>query len=233
MKSRPEGWMKSWPEGWMKSRPEGWMKSRPEGRTAKRLLLRLLIGMALIAAVLSAQEPPEAKGLQEARDMWKWANFAILAIAVGYGIGKYAPGMFQARSAEIQKGIAEAQQVKRDSEKRAAEMDARMNRLGADIEEFRSHAKADMDREGERIRRETAAQIERIRQQAALEIETAGKTARRELREYAADLALDLAGQRIIAQMGSRTGPAAEAGLIAEFVKDLGNQASQRQGSRN
>jgi F-type H+-transporting ATPase subunit b len=225
--------MRSRPEGRMRSRPEGWTRSRLGKCATKRLLLRVFIGVALITAVLSAQEPPEAKGLQEARDMWKWANFAILAIALGYGIGKYAPAMFRTRTAEIQKGIAEAQQVKRDSEKRAAEMDARMNRLGADIEEFRNHAKADMDREGERIRRETAAQIERIRHQTALEIETAGKTARRELREYAADLALDLAGQRIIAQMGSRTGPAAEAGLIAEFVKDLGNQASQRQGSRN
>jgi F-type H+-transporting ATPase subunit b len=130
--------------------------------------------------------------------------------------------MFRTRTAEIQKGIAEAQQVKRDAEKRSADMDARLSRLGADMDAFRAQAKADMQREGDRIRRETAAQIEKIQQQGALEIEIAGKTARRELREYAADLALDLAGQRISARMG----PAAEAAVFADFVKDLEGRGS-------
>jgi F-type H+-transporting ATPase subunit b len=192
----------------------------------KRLLPRLLMGALLMGtAGLSAQEPAEgSKTGEDAIALWKWANFAILAVALGYGIGKYAPGMFRSRTAEIQKGIAEAQQVKRDAEKRAADMDARMSRLGADIDAFRSQAKADMERESDRIRRETAAQIERIQQQAALEIEIAGRTARRELREYAADLALDLAGQRISARLG----PEAEAAVFSQFVKDL-----ERQGTKN
>ncbi len=117
MRSRPEGRTRSRSEGCMEGRRGGCMVGPSHGRATKRLLLRVLVGFALIAAVLSAQEPPEPKGLQEAREMWKWANFAILAIALGYAIGKYAPGMFRTRTAEIQKGIAEAQQVKRDCRK--------------------------------------------------------------------------------------------------------------------
>lgn len=186
----------------------------------KRLLLVFLIG----AASLLAQESTGASQVEESRNVWKWANFVILAIVAGYFIGKHAPGMFQARTSEIQKGIAEAQQVKRDAEKRAAEVDAKMARLGADIEAFRVQSKTEMEREGARLRQETTAQIERIQHQATLEIEAAGKTARRELREYAAELALDLAAQRIKQRMT----PATDAALVAGFVQDL-----ERLGSKN
>ena len=54
-----------------------------------------------------------------------------------------------------------------------------------------------MQQEAERIRQETAQQIARLDAKAAQEIEAAGKTARRDLKEYAAKLALELAEQRI------------------------------------
>jgi F-type H+-transporting ATPase subunit b len=186
----------------------------------KRLLVILMLG----AVSLLAQEAAGAQTPEDNVNLWKWANFALLAIGLGIVIGKHAPGMFKARTAEIQKGIAEAQQVKRDAEKRAADVDAKMARLGADIEAFRAQAKTEMEREGARLRQETAAQIEKIQQQSALEIESAGKTARRELREYAAQLALDLASQRIRQRMT----PATDAALVAGFVTDL-----ERLGSKN
>jgi F-type H+-transporting ATPase subunit b len=189
-------------------------------RMMKRFLVIFIIG----AASVLAQESAGAAKAEDNTNLWKWVNFGILAIGLGYLIGKHAPGMFRARTVEIQKGIAEAQQVKRDAEKRAAEVDAKMARLSADIEAFRAQAKAEMEREGARLRQETTAQIEKIHQQSALEIESAGKTARRELREYAAQLALDLASQRIRQRMT----PATDAGLVADFVADL-----QRQGSKN
>ena len=58
-------------------------------------------------------------------------------------------------------------------------------------------SKAEMQQEGERIRKETTVAIGKLEQQAAFEIESAGKLAQRELKEYAAGLALDLAEQRI------------------------------------
>jgi F-type H+-transporting ATPase subunit b len=182
----------------------------------------LLIVLIATASLLAQESGGQAKG-EDNTNLWKWANFAILAVAIGYFVGKSAPGMFRARTAEIQKGIAEAQQVKRDAEKRAAEVDAKLNRLGADIEAFRTQSKTDMEYEGERIRRETLSQIVRIHQQAQLEVDSASKTARRELREYAASLALDLAAQRI----RSRMTQASEAELVSAFVSDLAREGSQ------
>jgi F-type H+-transporting ATPase subunit b len=182
------------------------------------LVILLLIGCVAWSA---AQETGQEK--KEPDIAWKWANFAILAVVVGYLISKNLPPFFRSRTETIQKGISEAQQMKRDAEKRAAEMDARMSALGAEIETFRAQAHREMDQEGERIRQETARQIERLQQQAGLEIESAGKTARRELKTYAAKLALDLAEQRVRARLDS----SAETALVDGFVQDLQQQGSQ------
>ena len=77
----------------------------------------------MFALTLSAQEKESGGELNMG---WKWANFAILVIGLGYLIGKNLPPVFRSRTEEIQKGIVEAQAMKRDAEKRAAEMDARL-----------------------------------------------------------------------------------------------------------
>jgi F-type H+-transporting ATPase subunit b len=193
--------------------------------------MRRVLLIALLAAGTSvAQEPTKVESKDHAAPagdpliLWKWANFAILALGLGYLMAKSLPAFFNARTASIQKGIAEAQQVKRVAEQRAAATDARVSALGAVIEKFRTEASAQMQREGERIQQETERQIAKLKEQAAQEIESAGKVARRELKTYAAQLALELAEQRI----RGRLDPTTEAGLIDRFVGDL-----KRQGSRN
>ena len=195
----------------------------------KRLLLIPIFAMA----ILVAQEPAEKSAGEatehstEVSPIWKWANFAILAVGIGYGMAKGLPPLFRSRTKEIQQGIAEAQQMKQDAEKRSAEMDARLNSLGADIEKFRTQSAAEMQQEGDRIGRETAAQIKKIEQQAAVEIESVGKTARRQLKEYAAELALGLAEERLRLRIDG----AAESALVDDFVRDLERKAVQ--GSKN
>jgi len=192
----------------------------------KRLLL-----IAILACVpLAAQEKSETKSdtrteskSEEPGEIWRWANFVILAAGLGYLMAKHLPPYFQSRTGEIKKGISEAQQMKRDAEKRAAEMDAKLKSLAADVESFRANAATEMQREGERIRQDTAAQIQRLEDQAAVEIESATKTARRELKEYAADLALELAEQRIRVRLDG----AAESALVDGFVSDLSKQGSK------
>jgi F-type H+-transporting ATPase subunit b len=175
---------------------------------------RFLLVLALSAAALSAQDQESAgeKGLG-----WKWANFALLAIGLGYLVRKNLPPMFRARTEEIQKGIVEAQALKRDAEKRAAEMQAKLAALGDEIEKFRTQARAEMEQESARVAEETRRQVEKLQRQTELEIETAGKLAQRELRSYAARLALELAETRIRGLLDAKT----EGALIQDFVHDL------------
>jgi F-type H+-transporting ATPase subunit b len=184
--------------------------------------MMLLVG----ASSVFAQEKEGAKE-EVAKDemiVWKWANFVILLGVAGYFLNKSLPTFFKSRSGEIQKDITEAQATKQAAEKRAAEMDARLNALGAEIERFKAQAKIEMEQESARIRQETAHQIEKLQRQAEQEIESAGNLATRELGAYAAKLALDLAEQRIRTRLDAST----EAGLVDDFTADL-----QKQGSKN
>lgn len=147
----------------------------------------------------------------------------MLAVGMGYMLGKALPKNFAERTAAIQKDIKEAQALKADAERRAAEVEKKVASLGADIEAFRANSANEMANEGERIRKETAAQIARIEQQAALEIETAAKVARRELRQYSAELALKMAEDRVRGKLDGST----EAALVDGFVAELGRQGSK------
>jgi F-type H+-transporting ATPase subunit b len=171
-----------------------------------------------------AQHAEEAKGEMEVPSSLKWANFALLALGLGYMLAKLLPKTFAERTASIQKDIKEAQALKADAEKRAAQVEARVASLGADIEKFRTEAAKDMAAEGERIRQETAAHIQRMEAQAGVEIESAGKIARRDLSRYSAELALKLAEDRVRARLDN----ASESGLVDNFVAEL-----SRQGSKN
>ena len=190
---------------------------------------RILLVSALLltaAADLGAQEKAESN---EPGIGWKWANFVILAVGLGYLVAKNLPPIFRSRTAEIQKGIAEAQQIKREAEKRAADVETKTRSLGADIERFRAESKIEMQQEGERIRQETAGQIARLELKAEQEIEAAGKTASRELKNYAAKLALDLAEQRV----RTRLDASAEKALVDGFIQDLERQDAKDAGSKN
>jgi F-type H+-transporting ATPase subunit b len=186
---------------------------------------RFLPVFLLTAALAMAQEAGGAPGA-EAGDpllMWKWINFAILVLALGWLMAKTLPGAFRARTESIQKGIAEAQLQKKDADKRAAVVDQRMSALGTEIESFRVQSRLEMEKEGERLREETAAQMRKLEQQSTVEIESAGKAARRELRVYAADLALKLAEERIRTRLTADT----ESALVNNFVADLKRQESK------
>ena len=183
-----------------------------------KLAVLALAGAGLAAAQEAAEKP-------EPSEAWLWINFVLLALGLGYLAMKFLPSYFRSRSEEIQKGIADAQEQKRSAEARAAEVGARVSSLAADIEKLRTESQALMKSEGERIREATAAEIARLTQQGEMEIESALKTAQRELREFAAKLALDLAAERVRGRLDSET----EAGLVDGFVSDL----SVREASKN
>jgi F-type H+-transporting ATPase subunit b len=185
----------------------------------KRALLAamLLFGSTgIYAQEKTAQEPVTKDEML----VWKWANFAILAAGAGYLLSKHMPPFFKSRTGDIQKDITEAQATKQAADKRAAEMDARLESLSADIEKFRAQSRIEMEREAARIRQDTAHQIEKLQKQAEQEIELAGTIASRELHAYASKLSLDLAEQRIRTRLDAST----EAELVDDFTKDLGSR---------
>jgi F-type H+-transporting ATPase subunit b len=195
----------------------------------KRLALCVL---ACGLTVALAQEMPTPKAEhgqageksgdgEEGLEIWKWANFAILAGALGYGIAKKGGPFFLSRSQEIRKGIAEADELRKIAEAKAADVDRRLTNLGADVEQLRVSARSEQAAAAERIRQETARELTRIQEHATREIDSTAKAARMELKRYAARLAIDLAEQKLRSRMNAES----QGALVDHFVKNLDRPA--------
>ena len=188
----------------------------------KRAILCVWLGLVLASCALPQSEKEGTPKTAEETTSdpwiwWKWVNFLILAGALGFLVTKQAGSYFRNQSEEISRGIAEAAKVKQDAEARAAQIEKRLTGLGQEVGELRSSAHAEMTGELERIGRETERQVQRLQQQAEQEIELMTKAARQEIRVYSADLAVQLAEQRIRAGLDPET----QAAMASAFIRDL------------
>ncbi|MBC8167604.1 MAG: hypothetical protein H7Y20_17265 [Bryobacteraceae bacterium] len=208
----------------------------------RKIVLAALIAVALMSAQESAPAHDPSKGGESAvhtgghaneqakhgegetsmpnEIWWKWANFAILAIGLGYLIGKNAGPFFRTRSEGIQRGIEEASKTRQEAEARAAEIERRVSSLTTEVEQIRAQSKAEILREGDRIRAETEVQIRKIQAQSEAEIAAAAKRASHDLKTYSALLALETAEN----QLRGRMSPAMQEGITKSFIEDLQRQ---------
>jgi F-type H+-transporting ATPase subunit b len=141
----------------------------------------------------------------------------ILALLIGYFLGKNAPPFFAARSAGIRKDMDDSLRQSQDAQARAAAVEQRIAHLEADIAALRAEGEKEIQAEAERAARHTADEIAKIQVHAEQEIASAGKAARMELRRYTADLAVSLAETKVRARMT----PEAQESLVKGFVQNL------------
>ncbi len=149
---------------------------------------------------------------------WEWANFVVLAALVVYMVKKQGGPFFNARAADIRKGIDEAEKIKADSNAKIAAINGKLGRLDAEIASLREAAATERRAAEQRLKNETQLEIERIRAHAESEIETAGKSERVALQRYVAQLAMNLAETKVRARMN----PSTEDALVQAFVNGLG-----------
>jgi len=187
----------------------------------KKLLAGFVFATVLVAIPALAQEGGHEKSAESHEEgnleIWKWANFAILAAVLGWLIAKNAGPMLVARSAEIREGLAAGEKAKAEADARAAAVDARLAGLEKTVAEMNTEAAQEREREAARIRQETQNELARMKRHAEMEIDSAGKLARLEVKHHAAKLALDLAEQKVRARMS----PASEKILLDRFVQEL------------
>jgi F-type H+-transporting ATPase subunit b len=196
--------------------------------------MKRLLAVLIFAAMSAwAQEHPgaAAKEGKEAAEQehempneiwWKWANFAILAGALGWLMVKYGGPFFQSRASGIREGIEEAHKVKVEAEAKAAEIESRIAHLSGAVDALRKSASEEIAAEGQRMKAETEAHLAKIQAHAEAEIASAAKTASQDLKAHAADLAIKLAEVELKARLGGRE----QAGLVRHFVEEVGGKGS-------
>ena len=149
--------------------------------------------------------------------MLSWGiNFVLVIVFFLYILKSPLPKMFRERTAAIQKGIREAQAASADAARRLSDIEARLARLDTEVTQIRTGAEHDIAVEAERIRQAAEQDKHKVVEAAEAEITAIARNARRELKTYAASLAVDLASRKI------HVNDASDRVLVREFVDQLG-----------
>jgi F0F1-type ATP synthase membrane subunit b/b' len=195
--------------------------------------MRMLSLLVLAAGIAAAQEHPPAappehppaaaaehgtgEHKQGPSDLWKWANFVLLAGALGYMIGKNAGPFFESRTQQIKRDMLESAAARKAAESRVAEVEQRLANLESEIAALRAESQKELTGEAERMSQQIAAEIAKVQTHSEQEIVAAGKAARMELKRYSAHLAVGLAEEKI----RNRMTPGTQAELVQSFVHNL------------
>lgn len=187
--------------------------------------LILLLALTFLAPAQEEGKTAQREAAEEQRPNLGllWANFIILAAGLGYLVSKHVPPLLRTRSEEIQKAMRESAQVKAESEARLAEIERRLSGIGSEIEKLRVELITEMNSEGARLRAETERQVTRVHDQAEQEIQFMIKASRLELKAFSAQLAIDLATERIRAGMN----PGTQQRMVDAFISDLSKDGSR------
>jgi F-type H+-transporting ATPase subunit b len=135
---------------------------------------------------------------EQAATAFEIFNFLLLAIAVGYGLLKTLPKTFHARNTAIQKQLVDARTATEEANARLNSVEARLSKLGDQISGMKTQAEADGVREEQRIRASVEEEKAKILAAAEAEIHTATATARREIQQFAAELAIEQAARKLV-----------------------------------
>src|SRR5438270_13030139 len=123
--------------------------------------------------------------------------------------------MFRERTAAIRKGIDDARRASTESSARLSEIESRLGRLSEEIGAMRASADQAAKEEEQRLRASAEDEKKKILQAAEQEITAAANLARRELKHFAAELAVSLAEKKI------SVNEATDKVLVRDFAHNL------------
>lgn len=157
-------------------------------------------------------------------ELWKFVNlllFIACALYLHRRFGRPIREALRARGERIKHELRRAEQERDHALARLAEVEKRFAELDSEVAGIMEKAKAESEAERERIRLATEEEISRIREQAKREIENAGKTARLELRRFAAMESVRLAENILRNEIR----PEDDVRITSQTVSELGRMA--------
>jgi len=135
---------------------------------------------------------------EQAATVFTVANFVVLALLVGWFLLKTLPKTFRTRSEAIQKHLVEARTASQEASTRLSGVEARLGKLDEQIAALRAQAEKDSLLDEQRIKASVEEEKQKILTAAEQEITAATANARRQIQQYAADLAIDQAAKKLV-----------------------------------
>ncbi len=183
------------------SAPNG---SRQEPKKAKTTLPALRRD-----PVSGADDPP---GRETAARLFEIINVLVVVLAIGIPLLRFLPKFLRKRSEKIRGDLETARKATEDANTRLSAVEAKLAGLDEEIAKFRAEVEQQIAQDEERIKAALEEESARIVASAEQEIGVAAAQAKRGLRHFAADLAIEQAAKKMVLT------PETDRALIAEFV---------------
>jgi F-type H+-transporting ATPase subunit b len=151
-------------------------------------------------------------------------NFLIIVLGIGIPLFRFLPKFLRNRAEKVRSDIESARKVTEDANSRLSAVEVKLSKLDEEIQKFRADVEAESLRDEARIKQSLAEESTRIVEAAEQEIGLAAAQARRGLRNFAADLAIDQAAKQLVLTADT------DRALIAEFLGDVVRSGTARGG---
>ena len=161
---------------------------------------------------------------ESAARLFEYLNFAILAGAILYALSKYLPKTFRENRENIQHRLLDARTATEQAHQRLAAIEQRLGRLDEEIAAISKQAEKDSVDDEARIKASIEEERRRIVESASKDIAAAASAAQRDLKRFAAGLAVDRAAQRLVLTEDD------DRGLLQEFAQSLGQHTAGQRG---
>lgn len=157
-------------------------------------------------------------------DIFLGINFAVIFLLIAVPLGRYMPKILRKRSRSLSHDLEIAREATADAKTRLSAVEAKLAGLGAEIEKFRAELEQEALEDEKRIKAALGEESTRIVAAAEQEIGVAVAQAKRGLRSFAADLAIEQASKQI------KLTPETDRAVIREFVAGVSADGSGKGG---
>lgn len=160
---------------------------------------------------------------EQAATVFTLLNFVVLVGLVGWFLFRSLPKTFRNRNEALQKHLVEARAASQEATARLSGVEARLGKLDEQIASLRAQAEKDAALEEQRIKVSAEEEKKHILTAAEQEIAAAAANARRQIQQYAADLAIDQAAKKLVVSAET------DRLLLQDFARRLA-EGSQKEG---
>jgi F-type H+-transporting ATPase subunit b len=154
--------------------------------------------------------------------LFEYLNFGILAAAILFALVKYLPKTFRENTRNIQKRLLDARTATEQAHERLTAIEQRLGRLDQEIAAISQQAEKDSVEDEARIKATIEEERRRIVDAASKDIAAAANAAQRDLKRFAAGLAVDRAAQKLVLTEDD------DRALLQEFAQSLGQHTQGR-----
>ena len=152
--------------------------------------------------------------------LFEFINFAIIMLAIVIPLARFLPKMMRKRSDTLSQSLETARKTTADANARLSAVEAQLSRLDEEIAKIRAQVEEESKQDEARIKTSIDEEKARIVASAEQEIGAAAAHARRSLRNFAADIAIEQAMKQMVLT------PEADRALISEFISETQNGAN-------